>query len=83
MDMPATVPLNELETGRSARVARLDLRPSESQRLMEMGLTVGTTVTLAKRAPLGDPIEIVARGCHLSIRRALALAIQVEPLRTP
>jgi ferrous iron transport protein A len=82
MDMPATVPLHELETGRTARVARLDLRPSESQRLMEMGLTVGAAVTLAKRAPLGDPVEIAVRGCHLSIRRSIAQAIHVEPMRT-
>jgi Fe2+ transport system protein FeoA len=81
--MLPTIALDELAIGGHGRVNRIDLRPAESQRLMEMGLTIGTAVTLAKRAPLGDPIEIVARGCHLSIRRALALGIQVEPIRTP
>jgi ferrous iron transport protein A len=80
MEMVPAIPLDELAIGRSGRVTQLNLRPAESQRLMEMGLTIGATVTLARRAPLGDPVEIVARGCHLSIRRGVAIAIQVEPI---
>ncbi|MEM9693426.1 MAG: FeoA family protein [Myxococcota bacterium] len=49
------------------------------RRLMELGLVPGTTVTIQKVAPLGDPLELIARGCRLSIRAAQAAAIEVEP----
>ena len=39
------------------------------RRLMELGLLPGTTITITKVAPLGDPLELRVRGCSLSIRR--------------
>ena len=79
--MPPAMPaLDELSVGQSGRISKLNLNPSECQRLMEMGLTVGATVRLLRFAPLGDPIEILARGYHLSLRKAEAHAILVEPL---
>jgi ferrous iron transport protein A len=50
------------------------------RRLMELGLVPGTTVTVKKVAPLGDPLELSARGCTLSIRVQEARAVDVEPL---
>lgn len=50
------------------------------RRLMELGLVPGTRVTVEKIAPLGDPLELRARGCTLSIRKAEALAVVVDPL---
>jgi len=44
---------------------------------MEMGLVPGTVVRVARVAPLGDPIDIVVRGYHLSLRRAEARTIQI------
>lgn len=52
------------------------------RRLLEMGLTPGTDVTLRKRAPLGDPLELSLRGYELSLRAADALHIEVEVSRT-
>ena len=72
--------LDSLATGQSGRIAKLDLKPSEGQRLTEMGLTVGATVKVLRLAPLGDPIEILVRGYHLSLRKAEARLIGVEPL---
>jgi len=48
------------------------------RRLMELGMVPGTQVTVEKVAPLGDPLELRARGCALSIRAAEARAIVVE-----
>ena len=48
------------------------------RRLMEMGLVPGTEVTVHKVAPLGDPIELRARGCTLSIRIAEAKTVDVK-----
>lgn len=72
--------LDEIQIGQSGRISRLDLKPTDSQRLMEMGLTVGSIVKVLKLAPLGDPIEILVRGYHLSLRRAEARSIFVEIL---
>ena len=49
------------------------------RRLMEMGLVPGTEVTIINVAPLGDPLEIEARACRLSIRRDEAAQIAVAP----
>lgn len=38
-------------------------------RLLELGLTAGTEVELLRRAPWGDPLELVVRGTRLCLRR--------------
>jgi len=74
------VSLDLLAVGQSGRISRLDLKPSEGQRFTEMGLTVGAVLKVLKLAPLGDPIEILVRGYHLSLRKSEACLIEVEPL---
>ena len=39
------------------------------KRILEMGLTKGTRITIVKKAPLGDPVEITVRGYQLSLRK--------------
>ena len=51
------------------------------RRLMELGLIPGVTVQIHGVAPLGDPLELIVRGARLSIRRAEAGVIAVEPAR--
>lgn len=48
------------------------------RRLMELGLVPGTEVRVVNVAPLGDPLELVVRGCRLSIRRQEAEAIELR-----
>ncbi len=69
--------LNELAVGDSGRITELTGDAGASARLMEMGLVPGTVVRVARVAPLGDPIDIVVRGYHLSLRRAEARTIQI------
>ena len=47
-------------------------------RLLDMGLTPRTCVTLRKVAPMGDPIEIRVRGYELTLRVEDAQKITVE-----
>ena len=47
-------------------------------RLLDMGLTPRTRVTLQKVAPMGDPIEIRVRGYELTLRIEEAEKIEVE-----
>ncbi len=72
--------LDELGIGKSGRVMQMNLPPTDGQRLTEMGLTLGATVKMLRCAPLGDPLEIVVRGYHLSLRKAEARGIMVEPV---
>jgi ferrous iron transport protein A len=48
------------------------------QKLLEMGLTSGTTVKLIRFAPLGDPIEISVRGYNLSLRKLEAESVIIK-----
>ncbi len=50
------------------------------RRLIDMGLTPGTCVTLVKIAPFGDPMELSLRGYELSLRKADAAQITVRLL---
>jgi ferrous iron transport protein A len=70
--------LDTLKPGDEAVVARLEGASETVERLMEMGLVAGTPLKLVKYAPLGDPLEIVMRGYHLTLRRAEAAGVIVE-----
>ena len=49
------------------------------RRLMELGLVPGTRVEVVGVAPLGDPLELLVRGGSISIRRAEAEGVSVDP----
>jgi len=69
--------LNELGIGKTAKIVRLNGEGAVKRRIMDMGLTKGTEVTVRKIAPLGDPIEITVRGYELSLRKDEAGKIEV------
>lgn len=69
----AALPLGTEAVVRSVQNARPIAR-----RLMELGLVPGTRVSITRIAPLGDPLQLRVRNYALSIRRAEALAIEVE-----
>jgi Fe2+ transport system protein FeoA len=50
-----------------------------------MGFTPGTTVLIKKYAPLRDPIELVLKGYHVSLRREEAQMVLVrrDSIQTP
>lgn len=75
------LPLHQLQDGESGVIQRIDVDGRIKRRLVEMGITPGTLVTLTKRAPLGDPIEISLRGYTLTLRTDDAQRIEVTPAR--
>lgn len=77
--MSVPLKLSALSLGSSARVKDFPKTGATFLRLREMGLLPGTTVTLIRAAPLGDPLEIKVRGYHLTLRREEANQIAVEP----
>jgi Fe2+ transport system protein FeoA len=46
-----------------------------------MGFLVGTEVHVEKYAPLRDPIELILKGYHVSLRVVEAAHIEVEDVR--
>ena len=72
---------SRLHRGDRARVLGFGPMPEYYRnRLLSMGLTPGTEFTVARDAPLGDPVQINLRGFRLSVRRAEAAALLVEVL---
>jgi Fe2+ transport system protein FeoA len=64
--------------GGTAVVSRVRGERAIVRRLLEIGLVPGTTVTLRRVAPMGDPLELKVRDFALSIRRSEALGIDIE-----
>ena len=60
--------LAQLPVGASARIAAVGGTGALRRRLLDMGLTPGTTVMVRKIAPMGDPIELYLRGYELTLR---------------
>lgn len=69
--------LSDVGVGESVTVVRLDNARTVALRLLELGLLPGTVVTVVRRAPMGDPIELRLRDYALSIRDEEARQIHV------
>lgn len=69
--------LSELQPGQEATVVRLESQGAVRQRLMEMGFIRGAHLKVEKLAPLGDPMELVIKGYHVSLRREEGASILV------
>ena len=70
--------LKETKCGETITVIRLGGEGALKRRIMDMGITKGTSIFVRKVAPLGDPVEITVRGYELSIRKGDAENILVE-----
>jgi ferrous iron transport protein A len=77
------VTLDQLRRGQSGRILRVGGPPAARRRLLELGVVRGETITLLRSAPLGDPLEYVVKGYHLSLRQREAGTITVEALAAP
>jgi len=72
--------LKDLPIGGSGVVLAVGGEKTLRRRLLEMGITPRTTVTVKKAAPMGDPIELYLRGYVLSLRLEDAQRITVQDL---
>ena len=70
--------LKDVKVGETATVVKLHGEGATKRRIMDMGLTKGTSVHVRKVAPLGDPMELTVRGYELSLRKADTEMIEVE-----
>lgn len=70
--------LKEVKVGEVVSVVKLHGEGATKRRIMDMGITKGTQLTVRKVAPLGDPIEVNVREYELSLRKADAAMIEVQ-----
>ena len=71
--------LDQLPVGGSCIIEQVgNQRGAVKRRLIDMGLTPGTSVELIKMAPFGDPMELRLRGYELSLRKEDAAQIRVR-----
>lgn len=69
MSQRITKRLSELAPGEEASVQEVQAKGPVRRRLLEMGFVRGAHLKVEKLAPLGDPMELVVKGYHLSLRR--------------
>lgn len=70
--------LDQFKIGESGVVIKVDGEGRVRRRLFDMGITPTANITLIKKAPLGDPIEIYVRGYELTLRNDEAKLITLE-----
>jgi ferrous iron transport protein A len=73
----STITLDQLTPGQSARVKKVGGEGAVRRRLMDMGITSGVAIAVVKASPLGDPVDYLVRGYHLSLRKTEAQMIEV------
>ena len=70
--------LSELKDGQSGIIKRINDKGPLNRRIRDLGIIPGKKITLIKKAPLGDPIEIKILDFRLTLRGHEAEKIQVE-----
>jgi ferrous iron transport protein A len=60
--------LSQLKPGETGVIAMVGGTGALRRRLLDMGLTPGTRITVRKVAPFGDPLELYLRGYELTLR---------------
>jgi DtxR family Mn-dependent transcriptional regulator len=78
-DIVSICSLKEKQSGKIAFI-RGDKR--SIHRLLDLGLTSGTRVTVKRIAPLKGPVEIDVRGCRLALGEEIACNVFVEKTST-
>ena len=72
--------IKDLSLGQSAKVLNVGGEGQLRQHFLDMGIIPGALVQLVKRAPMGDPLEIMLHGYALTLREADAADIEVAPV---
>ncbi len=67
-------PLSTLRPGERGRIAP---GAALTGRLADLGFVPGTDVTVLRRAPFGDPIEVELRGYRICLRESQLRALSV------
>ena len=72
--------LSEMKEGQTGTIVHVGGNGALRRRVLEMGLTKGTEIYVEKYAPLKDPLELIIKGYHISLRVEEAANITVDKL---
>jgi Fe2+ transport system protein FeoA len=73
--------LSEMKENQTGRVVRVGGNGALRKRILEMGITKGSEIYVEKYAPLKDPLELIIKGYHVSLRVEEAAQITVENVK--
>ncbi|WP_299978547.1 FeoA domain-containing protein [Desulfobacula sp.] len=73
--------LSQMKTGQEGVIRKVSGESVLRRRLLEMGINRGSTIYVEKYAPLKDPIELIIKGYHISLRVHEAANIFVENVK--
>lgn len=73
--------LSELKENQTARIVRVGGNGALRRRILEMGILKGSEIYVEKYAPLKDPIELIVKGYHVSLRVDEAAHITVDNVK--
>jgi Fe2+ transport system protein FeoA len=72
------IPLSRFEEGERGVIIKVQGKGAFRKRLQEMGFIAGTEVFVEKYAPLRDPVELIVKGYHVSLRVEEAAQVLME-----
>ena len=72
------ISLRNMKIGQKGKIAKVEARGETNQRIRDMGLIPGASVSVVGRAPLKDPVALRLSGVTISLRNREADYIQVE-----
>ena len=77
----SSILLSQMKTGQEGVIQKVSGEGLLRRRLLEMGINRGSKIYVEKYAPLKDPIELVIKGYHVSLRVEEAASIFVENVK--
>jgi DtxR family Mn-dependent transcriptional regulator len=72
------IPVTELTSDQNGKIAFIRGDCKIVQRLSDLGLTLGTVVSLLRKTPMGGPVEIAVRRTKLALDHDIAENIFIE-----
>jgi Fe2+ transport system protein FeoA len=73
--------LSDIKQGQSCTIVKVGGNGRLRRRLLEIRVLNGTDVHVEKYAPLRDPLELIIKGYHISLRVEEADQVTVENVR--
>jgi Fe2+ transport system protein FeoA len=73
--------LSDIKENQTARIVHIGGNGALRRWILEMGLLKGSEVYVVKYAPLKDPIELIVKGYHVSLRVEEAAQITVDNVK--
>lgn len=76
--MSKIINLREMKVGEKGKIASVDAHGIINQRIRDMGLIPGASVSIIGKAPLKDPVALRLSGITIALRNQEADYIKVE-----